>query len=170
MHVTHYIYMAIILPLLPLQNPTDFPFNQTKKQEFQSKLTKFFFFFLKYQVSESENSKKKKKKKKTKQKIWKQELMREHSVVNESETLENGDRGRFRVWWIGLPLLLGIRSEGKFSESTREREREREREWVERKSKKERESNVWVSLVFIVELVKEKERDIGFIELLPMVF
>ena len=98
--------------------------------------------------------------------------MREHSVVNESETLENGDRGRFRVWWIGLPLLLGIRSEGKFSESTRERERERERErkWVERKSKKERESNVWVSLVFIVELVKEKERDIGFIELLPMVF
>ena len=49
-------------------------------------------------------------------------------------------------------------------------ERERERERVERKSKKERESNVWVCLVFIVELVKENEREIGFIELLPMVF
>ena len=58
--------MAIILPLLPLQNPTDFPFNQTKKQEFQSKLTKSFFFLLKYQVSESENSKKKKTKKQNK--------------------------------------------------------------------------------------------------------
>ena len=64
--------------------------------------------------------------------------MREHSVVNESETLENGDRGRFRVWWIGLPLLLGIRSEGKFSESTRERERERESELSERVRKREK--------------------------------